>query len=236
VSTELGSSSDFSLEKALSDVVIDPNFDYRGFAQRAREAMFPEKITAFATRIGLPQATVSKVMAAGGVAGPRLDIAARIAEGLGCSLDWLVFGRGDGPAESTMVKIPRYDAALAAGSGAWNEGRRHLEDVPITRTFLDQLGRQSASGLTIVQARGDSMEPTIADYAFVVVDEQVNRIFDAVFAFVLAGEARVKRFRRMADGLMLISDNPAYPPETLLSSDMERLQIIGQVLGVMQPI
>jgi hypothetical protein len=219
----------------MSEADFDPNFDYQSFSQRVREAMFPEKITAFAHRVGLPQATVSKVLAAGGV-GPRLDIAARIAEGVSCSLDWLVFGRGEGPSESGAVRIPRYDAMLAAGSGAWNEGRKHVEDVPITRAFLSQLGRQNATGLTIVQARGDSMEPTIADYGFVVVDETVNQLFDAVFAFVLAGEARVKRFRRLADGLMLISDNPAYPPETLKSPDMKRLQIIGQVLGVLQPI
>ena len=35
-----------------------------------------------------------------------------------------------------MVRIPRYDVQLAAGAGAWNEGKRHLEDVPLTVTFL----------------------------------------------------------------------------------------------------
>jgi len=220
----------------MAETDFDPNFDIQGFAQRAREAMAPEKITAFAGRVGLPQATVSKILGGGSVAGPRLDIAARIAEGLGCSLDWLVYGRGDGPSDEAVVRVPRYDVELAAGAGSWNDGRRHVEDVPLTRSFLDQLGRRNAAGLTILQARGDSMVPTIADRGFMVVDENVERPFDAVFAFLLAGEARVKRFHRMADGLMLISDNEAYPPETLQGADMDRLQIIGQVLAVVQAI
>ncbi|MFN3513421.1 MAG: helix-turn-helix transcriptional regulator [Phenylobacterium sp.] len=219
------------------DGVVDPNFDMQGFAQRAREAMFPEKITAFAQRVGLPQATVSKIMSGGSVAGPRLDIAAKIAEGLGVSLDWLAFGRGDGPSTESVLRVPRYDVHLAAGAGAWNEGRVEVEHIPVTLSFLQQqFGRTTATGLAVLTARGDSMEPTIKDKGLVVIDQGVTELFDDVFAFVLAGEARVKRFRRLTDGLMLISDNEDYPPETVKGSDMERLQIIGQVLGVLQAI
>lgn len=218
----------------VDQIVAD--FDYDGFAQRAKEAIFPEKITAFATRIGMQHGTVSKVLNVRGSMAPRLDIAAKIAEGAGVSLDWLVWGRGDGPSADAIIRIPRYDVQLAAGAGSWNEGRRQLEDIPVTRSFLEQLRRTSANGLTVLQARGDSMEATISDRALMVIDETIQQPFDDVFAFILAGEARVKRFRRMADGLMLISDNPAYPPETLKSTDMKRLQIIGQVLGVMQAV
>ncbi len=197
----------------------------------------PEKVTAFAARIGLPQATVSKVLSGSGVAGPRIDIAARIAEGLGVTLDWLVFGRGDGPGGDDLVRVPRYDAQLAAGAGAWNEGRLKLEDVPFTKAFLkEQLGRDSAAGLAVVTARGDSMEPTISDRAWLVVDEAEQRVFDGVFAFVLAEEARVKRLRRLTDGLLLISDNDAYPPEEVRGEELKKLQIIGPVLTTIQPI
>jgi len=212
------------------------DFDYSGFSQRAKEAMFPEKITTFAQRTGLPHGTVSKYLNAGGAFGPRLDIVARMAEGLGVTLDWLVFGRGEGVPNQAVVRIPRFDAQLAAGAGSWNDGRLHLEDVPVTASFLEQLGRSTAANLAVLQARGDSMEPTIADRGFMVIDQSILQPFDDIFAFVLDGEARVKRFRRLATGLMLISDNPAYPPETLKSTDMRRLQIIGQVLGVLQAV
>ncbi|MCX7586577.1 XRE family transcriptional regulator [Phenylobacterium sp. 58.2.17] len=219
------------------DGAHDPNFDLHGFAQRAREAMFPEKITAFAQRIGLPQATVSKLMSGGSVAGPRIDIVARVASGLGVSIDWLVSGTGDGPQGDEVVRIPRYDVQLAAGAGAWNEGRQAVEDIPLTVRFLEQqFGRRSASGLAFVTARGDSMEPTITDRGLVLIDQNVTELFDDVFAFVLAGEARVKRFRVLTDGVTLMSDNADYPSETISGAEMKRLQIIGQVLGVMQRI
>jgi transcriptional regulator with XRE-family HTH domain len=219
------------------DGEVNLDFDVQGFAQRAREAMFPEKITAFAARVGLPQATVSKIMNGGSVAGPRLDIAARLAEGLHVSLDWLVFGKGDGPTRESVVRIPRYDVQLAAGAGAWNEGRRRVEDIPITNEVLQQqFGRSSSNGLAFLTGRGDSMEPTICDRGLVLIDQSVTEVFDDVFAFVLAGEARIKRIRRLTDGLMLISDNHNYPPETVTGADMGRLQIIGQALGVLQRI
>lgn len=219
------------------DGAHDPDFDVHGFAQRAREAMFPEKITAFAQRIDVPQATISKVMGGGSVAGPRIDIAAKIAAGLGVSLDWLAFGKGDGPSGEEVVRVPRYDVQLAAGAGSWNDGKRLIEYVPLTvKTLEQQFGRRSAGGLAFLSGRGDSMAPTIADQALVLVDESIAEAFDAVFAFVLAGEARVKRFRRLTDGLTLISDNPQYPPETVSGPEMNRLQIVGQVLGVLQRI
>lgn len=212
-------------------------FDYEGFAQRAKEAMFPERLTAFAHRTGLPQGTVSKYLNAGGTAGPRLDIVARMAEGLGVTIDWLVFGRGDGPTRDDIVRIPRFDVQLAAGAGAWNEGRRRVEEIPLTVSFLEQqFGRRSANGLSFVTARGGSMEPTITDKGLVLIDELEVELFDDVFAFVLAGEARVKRIRRLTDGLLLISDNNDYPPETVKGSEMKRLQVIGHVLGVLQKI
>lgn len=212
-------------------------FDHEGFAQRAKEAMFPERITAFAARTGLPQGTVSKYLNAGGSAGPRLDIVAKMAQGLGVTIDWLVYGKGDGPTDDGFVRIPRYDVQLAAGAGAWNEGKRIVEQVPLTTDFLErQFGRRSAAGLAFLTARGDSMEPTITDRGLVLIDQAVIEPFDDVFAFVLAGEARVKRFRFLTDGLTLISDNPDYPPETIKGSDVERLQVIGQVLGVLQKI
>lgn len=220
----------------MTDAGFDPDFDYEGFGRRLAEAMAPEKVTAFSERIGVPQPTVSKYLRAGGSAGPRLDIVAKMAEGIGCSVDWLVWGRGEGPNEQHgFVRVPRYDSTLAAGGGSWNEGRRRLDDIPFTADFLrKRLDRTSTKGLSMLTARGDSMEPTIASGALLLVDEDDRRVIDGVFAFLLDGDARVKRLRKMMDGVMLISDNPSYPPETVLGEDQAKLQIIGRVRWVGQ--
>lgn len=219
----------------MSDTLIDPDFDYGGLAKRLAEAIFPERLTAFSERTGVPQPTLSKYMKAQGV-GPRVDILAKVAQGAGVSLDWLVWGRGEG-ADPSVVRLPRYDATLAAGVGAWNDGRRKLEDMPFTMEFLrERLGRPSTAGLSVLEVRGDSMAPTALDRALVIVDEHDKRLIDDIFAFVLAGDARIKRFRRRTHGLQIISDNPSYGVEELGDADLKDLQVIGRALLVIQPV
>lgn len=209
------------------------DFDADGFAKRLAEAIAPEKPTHFAHRIGLPPTTVSKYLRAGASNGPRLDIVARMAEGAGTSIDWLVWGRGDGGAESDVIRVARYDATLAAGAGSWNDGKRRLDDIPFTPGFFQKrLNRPSGAGFAVLTAMGDSMAPKIADGDLLLIDETDTRIFDGVFAFVLDGEARVKRFRKRMDGLTIISDNPAYPSEELAADQLGRLNIIGRVRWV----
>jgi len=216
------------------EVRAHDDFDYEGFGKRLSEAIFPEKPSTFATRADVPHATVHKYLKGQGTA-PRLDIAAQLARSAGVTLEWLVWGVGDGPVDSDVVKIARYDVTLAAGAGRWNEGRKKIEDIPFTAEFLRKsLNRTGAAGLSILEARGDSMYPTIADRALVMVDEQQQRAMDGVFAFVLDGDARLKRFQRTMTGVTLISDNPAYPPEDIDTPQLNKLQIIGQVLWVSQ--
>ena len=212
------------------------DFDYTGFGRRLSEAIFPEKANAFSIRTGVPQATLSKYLRGAGTA-PRLDIAAHLARGAGVTLEWLCWGQGDGLPGGDLIKVPRYAVELAAGDGRWNEARQWVEDVPFTPEFFRRtLNRSSASGLSILEARGDSMFPTIHDGAQVLVDEGQQRIADGIFAFVLDGDARLKRFRRSMSGLTIISDNPAYPAEEIDTSQLSALQIIGQVLWVSQAL
>ena len=212
------------------------DFDYAGFATRLADAIAPEKITSFANRVGVGHPVLSKYVRGGGIS-PRLDIVAQIAAGAGVSIDWLVWGKGEGKGPGDVFRIPRFDVTLAAGAGSWNDGRRRLEDMPFTGDFVrSQLGRQSTTGLSVLEARGDSMAPTILDRALIIIDEADTRLIDDVFAFVLAGDARIKRFRRTITGLSILSDNLNYSAETLEGSAMDQLQVIGRALWVGQPI
>ncbi|MGZ8363166.1 MAG: S24 family peptidase [Caulobacteraceae bacterium] len=210
--------------------------DMEGFGARLREAIAPEKPTTFAARIGVAQPTLFKYLKPPQNFSPSLDIITKIALGAGVTIDWLAMGRGDGPADQEgFVKIPRFNAQLAAGAGSWNDGRQRLDDIPFTRSFLSKrLGRASSAGLAILEARGDSMEPTIADGALVMIDENDTRLIDGVFAFLLEGDARIKRFRKLTEGVQIISDNPAYPVETITGKDQRKLQILGRTLWVGQ--
>lgn len=212
------------------------DFDYPGFGARLSEAIFPEKPFTFAQRTGVPHATLHKYLKGQGTS-PRLDIAAHLARAAGVTLEWLVWGDGDGPQGADLIRVPRYAVELAAGDGRWNDARQWVEDVPFTPAFFRKvLNRTSPAGLSVLEARGDSMFPTIHDGAMVLVDEGQQRLADGIFAFVLDGDARLKRFRRSMAGLTIISDNPAYPAEEVDTSQLSALQIIGQVLWVSQAL
>lgn len=217
----------------MIDHVHDPEFDFEGFARRLSEAIWPEKPTAFAQRAGVSSGLISKYLRAGGSSGHRLDIVAKIADAAGVSLDWLVWGRGDGEPVGEVVRVPRFDATLAAGAGSWNEGKRRLDDIPFTPAFFQKrLGRTSGAGFAVLEASGDSMEPSISNGDLLLVDEGDVRLSDGVFAFVLDEEARVKRFRKRIDGVTIISDNPIYPPEELASEALDRIKLIGRIRWV----
>lgn len=217
----------------MTDQDHDPEFDFEGFAKRLSEAIWPEKPTAFAVRAGVSSGLMSKYLGARGTSGPRLDIVAKIAKAAGASLDWLVWGQGDGISAGAVVRVPRFDATLAAGAGSWNEGKRHLDDIPFTPAFFQKrLGRPSGAGFAVLEASGDSMEPGISDGDLLLVDEGDARLSDGVFAFVLDEEARVKRFRKRIDGITIISDNPAYPPEELQTEALDRITLIGRIRWV----
>lgn len=210
---------------------MDALIDMSGFGVRLREAIAPEKPTPFAARIGVPSATLFKYLSPPPNFSPSLEIVARMAAGAGVSIDYLATGVGDDrPKGDDWIKIPRFAASLAAGAGSWNEGKQKVEDIPFTRDFLlKKLQRSSAAGLSIVEGRGDSMLPTFGDGALLMIDEAETDIIDDILAFTLDGEARVKRFRRLTSGVMIISDNPAYPPETVTGKDLKRIEIIGRL-------
>lgn len=213
--------------------VHDPEFDFEGFARRLAEAIWPEKPSAFAQRAGVSSGLISKYLRGAGASGHRLDIVAKIADAAGVSLDWLVWGRGEGKVAGEVVRVPRFDATVAAGAGSWNEGKRRLDDIPFTPAFFQKrLGRQSGAGFAVLEACGDSMEPGISNGDLLLIDERDARLSDGVFAFVLDEEARVKRFRRRVDGVTIVSDNPAYPPEEVATESLDRITVIGRVRWV----
>lgn len=217
----------------VPDHNLDPEFDFEGFARRLAEAIWPEKPTAFAGRAGVSSGLMSKYLSGKGASGHRLDIVAKIAEAAGVSIDWLVWGRGDGEPVGEVIRVPRYAATLAAGAGSWNEGRAKLDYIPFTPAFFQKrLARTSAAGFSVLEARGDSMEPGISDGDLLLIDEGDSRLTDGVFAFVLDEEARVKRFRIKIDGVTIISDNSAYPAEDLALDQLDRIKVIGRVRWV----
>jgi repressor LexA len=86
----------------------------------------------------------------------------------------------------------------------------------------------------MLRIRGDSMIGAgIFDGDYVVVRRQPEAHNGELVAALIEGEeATVKRFRREADRVLLISENPAYQPLELT----EGIEVIGRVVAVLRSL
>ncbi|MBE0436952.1 MAG: helix-turn-helix transcriptional regulator [Methylomicrobium sp.] len=135
--------------------------------------------------------------------------------------------------DGEYVIVPRFRLKLSAGNG--NYITEELPDAPLafTTEWIKKKGVRR-SELCIVNATGDSMEPSICDGALLLVDTHSKQVTDGkVYALRYGDELRVKRlYRRYDGGLIIRSDNQAkYPDEALAPSDMnDHIYVIGRVI------
>lgn len=155
--------------------------------------------------------------------------------------------RDTGPIEQVMLDgrefahIPLHQASLAAGHGAENDDEEVVDHLAFRRSWLKRIG-VSASNAVLARARGDSMLPGIHCGDMVLIDRskrdvpvRPRRPEDTrpapIYALLDSAGARVKRIERPEpDLVMLLSDNPSFPPEVLTGSKVAALNIIGKVM------
>lgn len=153
-----------------------------------------------------------------GMSDPTASRIARLSEASGVDIRWLVTGKGAPDSEAdSIVAVPRYDVRLAPGGGAFRDRAKRLAEAPFASDYLRaRLGANAPDDLALFEVSGDSMEPTISDRDLVMADLGQTELEDGVYAFMLGDHIRVKRLRRLVDGVQIISDNAdLYPPEVL---------------------
>lgn len=131
-----------------------------------------------------------------------------------------------------FASIPRYDAHLAAGGGAFNEEGEPVSTLAFRREWLARTGISPASAC-ILSVRGDSMRPTLYDTDLVMIDTRRKQVRNRrIYAFVdRDGEARVKRLEAIPGRMiLLLSDNPDHETELREGPDMDSLQLLGEVV------
>lgn len=226
----------------------------RLFGERVRElvARF-ESLAEAAKFTELPEQTLRN--ACSGEHEPRSKLLTTLAEKFNVSLEYLL-ALSDDPEPSSpkaggrlaepiaVERVRRLDVRAAAGAGAVNQMFAAEETLAFPLWMLQRLASPGAK-LTFLRAKGDSMEPTIADRALLLVsDGEGDLVLPArppkprnewdqtdIYVFLLSGELRVKRLRMAAHGSIVVtSDNPAYGPEVLLKEDLKRVKICGRVI------
>lgn len=130
-----------------------------------------------------------------------------------------------------FVALPQYDVHASAGLGVPIGPEVQFGAIAFDRRFLRDRGAQP-DHCSIITASGDSMQPAIPDGSLLVVDHSQTEVKNGLIMVINVGDdLLVKRIRRRLDGLIeLISDNPAYAPETLGPDAMQQLRIVGRVV------
>lgn len=99
--------------------------------------------------------------------------------------------------------------------------------------YLEEPASTLSSGnLFALQTVGNSMTPTIPEGSNVIIREQPD-VEDGEIAAVLVNsdeEATLKRVKRQGDVVMLLADNPAYPPYIVTEDNPAR--ILGKAVKV----
>jgi SOS-response transcriptional repressor LexA len=160
-------------------------------------------------------------------------VAAALARAAELPIDWIVSGRAmerkppvvyvsaDHPlSEGEDIALPKLAFRASAGRGTLtiNEAAGHLR---FPRAVLDHIGVKPQNA-RLLEASGNSMRPTINDGDLMVLDVSVSNIADGqIYLFSVGDEAYVKRLRRHAGTLVMVSDNRELYPEP---------EPIGQVL------
>lgn len=132
-----------------------------------------------------------------------------------------------------VVAIPRYDAGLSAGHGAIigedaaPEGFQFIE-----KDWLRVASASTTENLAVVKVDGDSMQPTLADGDWILVDRGHTHVRrDGVYALAFNGACWIKRltinFKNKR--FQVISDNAVYPMQELTE---EELTILGRAVWI----
>lgn len=131
-----------------------------------------------------------------------------------------------------FILVPRYDVTGSMGNGHVIHSEQIVDHLAFRAEWVRTELGTSPTSLVLISAVGDSMEPTLRAHDLLLIDRSVLTVKqDAIYAFAVDGELRVKRIQRLFDGSLIVkSDNPGYTTETLTPQQAETINIIGRVV------
>ncbi|ASP37869.1 transcriptional regulator [Bacterioplanes sanyensis] len=174
---------------------------------------------------------------------PKISVLLSMAAVSGVRLHWLITGEepvlcqegSDGPVsiEQEFALIPGYNVHVSAGNGTLPLDEQPARRLAFRHRWLQYRGL-NAKNLVMVYARGDSMEPTIADNDTLMVDTSDTVPQDGqIFVIRNDGHLLVKRTQvAPGQGVWLLSDNANYDRLLLNLNDTPDLDVIGRVVWI----
>ncbi|WP_456391166.1 S24 family peptidase [Profundibacter sp.] len=143
--------------------------------------------------------------------------------------------------EQVYSTIKVYDIDASAGLGTVPVSEAVADQIAFTRAWLIRHGIPAdMSGL--VRVRGDSMEPTIPDGSYVLVQFNIDQsnLKPGIYIIRLDDAIVIKRLqlspKKEDNWISLISDNPSYPPTVINNPDDTSFVAIARVRTVISEV
>ena len=161
---------------------------------------------------------------------PRIDKIQRMCDWFGIKKSDLIERQSD----PDLIKMrPGYIRIPVLGRVAAGVPIEQIEDVEDFEDIKAPEG--SEADYFALRIHGDSMQPLIQDGSVVIVHKQPDaETGEIVIATVNGDDATCKRLKKYAEGIMLVSINPAYDPMVFEQGDVNSLpvSILGKVIEV----
>ncbi|WNL11760.1 S24 family peptidase [Aliarcobacter cryaerophilus] len=147
---------------------------------------------------------------------------------------WLLTGKGemfisnDTTKNSDNYFIDLLNVRAGAGEGIYNYVIETVDTISLDKSFFrTPINTNKIKG---IQVDGDSMEPTLRDGDYVLIDENINFGTNGIYAIQYGGQILIKRLQFKMDGtILIISDNDKYDKEEF---NPKENQLPFQVLGI----
>ena len=159
---------------------------------------------------------------------PNMETLKKIADYFDVSVDYLL-GNNTIPV-SDVVFVPIY-GKVAAGAGMFANDEI-IGEQPVFSAMVKNIGE-----CFCLRVSGDSMLPRIQDGDIILVRKQ-SSVDSGSYAVVLIDDENgvVKKVIYDKDSVTLISINPNYPPRTFSGADLQRLQVLGEVIQIISTL
>jgi len=186
--------------------------------QRIQQKMIEKHLSQnrLAKMAQISQSGLSSVIS--GVSSPKEVTLVAIADALGCSVSELL---GESPPGIIGMKkrvIPIVGEIACGTPITAEENIEGYADLP-----------SGVHADFALRCKGDSMAPTFENNDLVLIRQQPDVLDGQIAAVDVACEATLKHVYHQASGLLLVSDNPAYPPISVSAS--EEIIIHGLAVG-----
>ena len=132
------------------------------------------------------------------------------------------------------VFVPKYDVQVSAGQGSLIHSEQIVSHLAFQENWIRQELGLDPNHIVLIQAVGDSMNPTFNAGALLLVNTKADHIKnDSIYVINRDDELIVKRIQDLWNGQIKIkSDNPKYEP--LIIQKTDAIKIVGEVVWIGQ--